>query len=504
MIYRNPDLRLNDRIALACQCLLAKAVADWGAISQYALVYQTSRQTVYDVMQQAEQALIQALAPAAREAGVVTVDTNRIQRAIVTLRMETKASVRGIQAALEEMYDVSVSVGYIENALQDAYARARQFNEQARLDGVQDVALDELFVGRQPVLGGVELESSLVFALERTDQRDGESWAITLWDAEKQGAQFRVVVSDAGDGIGAGIKLSELKATHRGDNFHAIRIINEMQWHLERRAYKVLNQEQEQEKKWRKNHEADQTYKLAQKLRFARERSVVAMALADQYEFWAEMARDALWFVALEAGRWRSGSACLAQLNSAVTELKKLDCEKVAPVTRYLENQGTKLVQYVDTVVGELEKLNPAIGSELVSELARLWRIEKEWEKSRLRWQRRKELEQLWLDTSIRIERVRPADWEQIKARVFAVIEKSLKRSSALAETINSILRPFLFVQRGVSQGFLELFVAWHNLRTYPRGRRRGQSPWQMLTGKRYDDWLQALGYAPKGEAATG
>lgn len=265
----------------------------------------------------------------------------------------------------------------------------------------------------------------------------------------------------------------------------------------------MLNQEQEQEKKRRKNHEADQTLKLAQKRRYARERSAAAMELSDQYEFWAEMARDGLWFVALEQSRWRSGAASLAQLNSAVAELKKLDCEKVAPVTRYLENQGPKLVPYVDARVGELEKLNQALGSELVPELARLWRIEKELEKSHLRWQRRKELEQLWLDTSIKIEPMRPADWEPVKAGVFAVIEKNLKRSSALAETINRVLRPFLFVQRRVSQGFLEWFVAWHNLRTYPRGRRRGQSPLQMLTGKRYDDWLQALGYAPKGQVAT-
>lgn len=100
----------NDRITLACQCLLAKAVAEWGAITKYALVYQTTRQTAYDLIEKSEQALIEALARAEERKGtVIKVDENRIQRAIATLRVETKGSVRGIQALLEEMYDVSLS-----------------------------------------------------------------------------------------------------------------------------------------------------------------------------------------------------------------------------------------------------------------------------------------------------------------------------------------------------------------------------------------------------------
>ena len=56
-------------------------------------------------------------------------------------------------------------------------------------------------------------------------------------------------------------------------------------------------------------------------------------------------------------------------------------------------------------------------------------------------------------------------------------------------------MRPFLYVHKGVTQGFLELFRAYFNLRTRRWGRHKGTSAQQCLTGERVDDWLTVLGY---------
>ncbi len=45
-------------------------------------------------------------------------------------------------------------------------------------------------------------------------------------------------------------------------------------------------------------------------------------------------------------------------------------------------------------------------------------------------------------------------------------------------------------------QLYLNLFVLWHNMRVFERGKRQGKSPYQLAgidTGA--DDWLTLLGY---------
>ena len=63
------------------------------------------------------------------------------------------------------------------------------------------------------------------------------------------------------------------------------------------------------------------------------------------------------------------------------------------------------------------------------------------------------------------------------------------------ASYLNATLRPFLYVHKGVTQGFLDLFQAYYNLRTRRWGPRRRTSAYQSLTGQPVDDWLTVLGF---------
>ena len=68
-------------------------------------------------------------------------------------------------------------------------------------------------------------------------------------------------------------------------------------------------------------------------------------------------------------------------------------------------------------------------------------------------------------------------------------------RASSAIEGFNAFLRPYLYVHKGVSQGFLELLRAYYNLRTRRWGRHQGTSATQCLTGESTQDWLLKLGY---------
>ena len=61
----------------------------------------------------------------------------------------------------------------------------------------------------------------------------------------------------------------------------------------------------------------------------------------------------------------------------------------------------------------------------------------------------------------------------------------------------NATLRPYLYVHKGATQGFLDLFRAWFNLRTRRWGRHKGTSAHECLTRQRVHDWLTLLGYPP-------
>ena len=70
-------------------------------------------------------------------------------------------------------------------------------------------------------------------------------------------------------------------------------------------------------------------------------------------------------------------------------------------------------------------------------------------------------------------------------------------RASSAIEGFNAALRPYLYVHKGVTQNFLELFRAHYNLRTRRWGRHKGTSAHQCLTGTPVTDWLSLLGFPP-------
>ena len=97
-----------------------------------------------------------------------------------------------------------------------------------------------------------------------------------------------------------------------------------------------------------------------------------------------------------------------------------------------------------------------------------------------------------------------------IYPRIFTATNKEVlhqrHRASSAIEGFNAALRPYLYVHKGATkraraasgtQGFLDLFRAWFNLRTRRWGRHKGTSAHECLTRQRVHDWLTLLGYPP-------
>ncbi len=94
----------------------------------------------------------------------------------------------------------------------------------------------------------------------------------------------------------------------------------------------------------------------------------------------------------------------------------------------------------------------------------------------------------------------RPPNWHQQCEPEHLLVKRH--RASSAIEGFNAALRPHLYVHKGASQGFLNLFRAYYNLRNRRWGRHKGTSAHQCLTGERVDDWLTTLGYGRTRAAA--
>jgi hypothetical protein len=83
---------------------------------------------------------------------------------------------------------------------------------------------------------------------------------------------------------------------------------------------------------------------------------------------------------------------------------------------------------------------------------------------------------------------------EALRKELSAALDAEV-RSASLIENVNSTLRPLLETCRGqVAQQMLDLFAYVHNQRRFVRGKRAGQAPIAILTGKELaKPWLTSL-----------
>jgi len=102
-------------------------------------------------------------------------------------------------------------------------------------------------------------------------------------------------------------------------------------------------------------------------------------------------------------------------------------------------------------------------------------------------------------DLVARLVAAQPA-YHQLAADLTALLDGT-PHASSLIETINGIVKTFLearqaFRNQETAQAYLNLLVLWHNMRSFQRGKRAGQSPfqWAKITTDS-DDWLTLLGY---------
>jgi hypothetical protein len=428
----------------------------------------------------------------------VRVDFAQLSRAIVALRATAPNSIRCIEELLPALYPgVRLGYGSVQAIASEAEKRAAAANAQADLSSITAAALDEMYSQGDPVLAGVDLDSGYLFSLALRESRSAEDWREVLREAKRQGLDLKLVVKDAAKGIAAGMTAEFPDTEQRDDCFHALYEMGKVYFVLQRRAYGAIQREIEaQEKLDSARWCTDNTrQRLAQKLRWARAKATAAIELHDEFEVAMRAASEAMEMVDLETGTVRTAAKMQQQIETAAAKMLTLDDDRCKAVGRYINNRAPGLARHMRAVGEVLEQVAARYGEEAVTAACLVHRLATDLRKGRRPWDKHRDKRRLCAAIE-QLERLAPARADRLLGIVDVIVQKRHRASSAI-EGFNAALRPFLYVHKGVTQGFLELFRARHNLKTRRWGRHRGTSAHEKVTGERVEDWLTALGYPP-------
>src|SRR5215469_12326900 len=142
MIHRHSST-VSQRVQWVSQVIAAEG--SYGTVSQMSRQCEVSRQTVYSWKTKGYSGLQAALEPKPP----ATKRTVQVERAVLTLLVLGHASYRGIQACLEELLGLHVSLGTITAIVHRAGQRAQDWLGQQVAQQGRVLALDEQYSSKR-------------------------------------------------------------------------------------------------------------------------------------------------------------------------------------------------------------------------------------------------------------------------------------------------------------------------------------------------------------------
>jgi len=493
------DLPTSQKVNLAVLSLATQG--DYGSVSALSESFEVSRPTIYDVQQTTADLLERHFDNANAMDGfqhVVVVDEAQLRRAIVALRMEGPNALRPIENLIPILYPgLSVSYGKIQGILVEAEQRARVFNKNSDLSAIVAAAVDEMYSQGDPVLAGVDLVSGYLFALALRSSRSGEDWADVLRPCQEQGMELKKVVKDAALGIAAGVREVYPNAEQRDDCFHALYEMGKVYFALERKAYGAIAKVEDIEadiEKCRRTGRGDRAKLKGRKIAATRRCNVV-LERHDLFEQAMRRAQEAMEVVDRSDGTLRSASWIQSELEQAAQQMMALEDHKCHKIGLYLSNRAPGLASYARELADHMGVLASLWGTDAVASACLIHRLLSELGHRHLsfrKWDARKRLRDAYALLQNQVGKYADAVLADVD-----LVMKFRHRASSAIEGFNAALRPHLYVHKGVSQGFLDLFRAHHNLKTRRWGRHKGTTAHELVTGEKVEDWLTHLGFPP-------
>lgn len=465
------------------QTLALQALAGTTTITALAAHHDVSRRFIHRQSDKAQEALDAAFAAAETDEKTVLFDlpvTKAWLRAFVLAQILIgHSSYRGVIELSRDLFDRNLSVGTVHNIVYQAAERARELQAAERLDRVRVGAHDEIFQGQAPILVGVDVESTFAYLLSEEEHRDGETWALRLWECADKGLLPEFTVADGGKGLRAGQALVWPARPCRADVFHALLDTGRLAFYLERRALGALAAEELLERKMAKAKAKGLGNRYSKRLSVISKNMNSALALADDCAILCSWLReDVLALNALDLETRR------ANFDFIVAELRArepLTPHRIGPVRKMLENQRNDLLAFAD----EIERALIALAADLQYPIPTLW----------------ERFDDLCRAAAIGANELESDDSsatpDPVDDALRTIIRRTV-RASSVVENLNSRIRLYVFLRRHLGPAHLDLLRFFLNHRRFLRSEhpeRVGKSPAELLTGQPHPHWIELLGF---------
>lgn len=469
------------------QQLAVQVLAGSGSVTELAERHQISRKFLYQQADKGAHALQQAFQPVALAEEEVLfylpVTKAWLRQVVLGLVLLCHSSFRGVIAFCRDLLDQPIALGTVHNIVREAVVEARQSNARQDLARVQAGSHDELFQGRQPVLVGIDLDSTYCYLLTPEAHRDAETWAVHLLDLTDQGLHPAYTVADGGQGLRAGQALAWPEVPCDGDVFHGLQPLTSLVTRLENRAYAAIARREVLERQMQQAKRQQQGRSLSQRLARARLSETTAIRLADEVQTLAAWLQHDI--LALAGPAVPTRRELYDFVVAALQTLEPLDVQRIGPVRRALANQRDTLLAFATRLDQALETLASQFAVP-VSTLRELLALSRMSPTTTAYWAKATALHQRLHGYFFPLQEAL-RDWRQ-----------HFHRASSLVENLNSRLRNYFFLRRQIGPAYLDLLRFFLNHQPFQRSHqaeRVGKSPAALLIGQAHPHWLELLGF---------
>ncbi len=504
-----PHLGLSDILFLSTVLSIDRSERPWGIVTWLSEVFAVSRPGLYALAKRVLDRLQPATEPllTGDKSAAFEVTPTRLARTVLTATCPGKIAIRPLQQVLAEAFEQRRSVGWLSELISAAGKQAGQVLAQQDTSALRQVivARDETFFQNWPLLLVIEPVSATILLARACPDRQADTWGAALLLAQEQGATISGLVEDMARMYPKSQQEADLDWAVQKDLWHIQRDGGRVRRALERAAYRATEQLLTLEKQLLKQWD-DQLF--LDKYIPADAAEARLYDQHDQFAHWLTHLADALELVDLRSGEIRERATNDWLLTETLAAMERIDHPRVQKWVKTLRRHQSQLLTSLDWLAAALTDFQPHLARQLphparqqafCRTVARHWRLSQalisgHTQFTALAQQAQADLRD-WL--------ARQPHLQPFADQLLALLDAA-GRTSSMIENINGLLQQFLHQHRAFRnldtlQLYLNLFTLWHNMRRFERGKRQGQSPWQIAgIDPGTDDWLALLGYPPE------
>jgi hypothetical protein len=468
------DLTPKMRLEIASIAHTAQTLNMWGAITKLSKQYNVSRNFIYELLKVLKDTSPLIFAPSK---AIIQLSKKDAVATMLHYRMIGRCSIEVISELMKIRSFPFSSIGSISQLLSNiGHTLPNTIGLDKSMKLLIMIASDEVFSKSTPILITVDPISSAILRVEKAEDRKGETWKKHFDEVKESGISVIGVVRDEGKGLALGAKESLPEAIYQVDSYHAIaHRFGELIGKFEKRVAHLK--------------EVD----IKNGLKKDSKETEDAIELFNNFSY--------LYYCIINelkpfhhTGEIRNRTTAESEIETALELMQTLGNEEVNKRVKSAKKVLPNLLNYFEQTIKSIEECQKeGVSKDVLEFLSLAWQWEKAVVKAKDIDRKHRAIEQRDIYIYFAKELLKDR-YESISQLVFGKLELIIQASS-MVECINSILRPYLNNSKNnVSQGFLNLFMFYHNHRRYRAGKRKGSSPMELLTGREQkENWVELL-----------